>query len=163
VPARMNLGICGGACGGDLLFAEGALAQSALLEIAERNGSGVTAISCGKSESKVSFAHEQSCASGRPSTGAPIPAPHNTTPKTARKKLWRFMPRNPLKSLDSRERIQGNPRKSNPHNRGFRSETAGGQENPNGSTGTAARSAARKEPTQLRQGKAIYAASCLST
>jgi hypothetical protein len=38
----MNLGICGGACGGDLLFAEGALAQSALLEIAERNGSGVT-------------------------------------------------------------------------------------------------------------------------
>jgi hypothetical protein len=28
------------------------------------------------------------------------------------------MPRNPLKSLDSNERIQGNPRKSNSHNRG---------------------------------------------
>ena len=40
MPARMNLGICGGACGGDLLFAEGALAQSALLEIGEGNGSG---------------------------------------------------------------------------------------------------------------------------
>jgi hypothetical protein len=41
------------------------------------------------------------------------------------------VPRNPLKSLDSDERIQGNPRKSNPHNRGFSDKTARSQENPN--------------------------------
>jgi len=34
-----------------------------------------------------------------------------------------------LKSLDSDERIQGNPRKSNPPERGFRGETATIQEN----------------------------------
>jgi hypothetical protein len=39
--------------------------------------------------------------------------------------------RNPLISLDLDERIQGNPRKSNAHNLGFRSETAGVQDNPN--------------------------------
>jgi hypothetical protein len=42
----------------------------------------------------------------------------------ARKIISRFIPRNPLKSLDSDERIQENPRKSKPINSGFRSETA---------------------------------------
>jgi hypothetical protein len=51
--------------------------------------------------------------------------------KTAKKNFSRFIPRNPLISLDSDERIQGNPRKSNPQNRGFRGETARSQENPN--------------------------------
>jgi hypothetical protein len=36
-----------------------------------------------------------------------------------------------LKSLDSYERIQGNPTRPN---RGFHGEKAAGQENPNGST-----------------------------
>src|ERR1700744_5186001 len=40
-------------------------------------------------------------------------------------------PRNPLKSLDSDERIQGNPRKSNTDQRSLRSETATRQKNPN--------------------------------
>jgi hypothetical protein len=36
-----------------------------------------------------------------------------------------------LKSLDSDERIQGNPRKFNPHKKGFHAEMATVQENPN--------------------------------
>jgi hypothetical protein len=39
--------------------------------------------------------------------------------KSERKKLSPLFPGNPLISLDSDERIQGNPRKSNPHERGF--------------------------------------------
>jgi hypothetical protein len=57
--------------------------------------------------------------------------------ETARKKRPRFLPRNPLKSLDSDERIQGNPRKSNSHKLGFHAEKTRDQENPNGSTATA--------------------------
>jgi len=45
-------------------------------------------------------------------------------------------PRNSLKTLDPDERIQGNPRKSNPSKAGLRSETVTGQENPNGSDRT---------------------------
>src|ERR1700722_6906296 len=48
----------------------------------------------------------------------------------ARKKLPRFMPRNPLKSLDSDERIQGNPRQSNPHNRGYLQRNGRGPRKP---------------------------------
>ena len=48
----------------------------------------------------------------------PLPAPL-TSGKSDTKNFRRFIPRNPLISLDSDERIQGNPRKSNPHNRGF--------------------------------------------
>ena len=47
---------------------------------------------------------------------APVRAPLNA--REAREKYFPRMPRNPLKSLDSNERIQGNPRKSNSHNRG---------------------------------------------
>jgi hypothetical protein len=46
-------------------------------------------------------------------------------------KTFRFYPLNPLKRLDSGERIQGNPRNSNLENWDFRSETVGAQENPN--------------------------------
>jgi hypothetical protein len=41
------------------------------------------------------------------------------------------IPRNPLISLDSDERIQGNLGKSNPHKKGFHSEMGSFQENPN--------------------------------
>jgi hypothetical protein len=54
--------------------------------------------------------------------------------ESARKNVSAKIPYNPLKRLDSDERIQGNPRKSNTHKRGFRREIATGQENPNGST-----------------------------
>ena len=49
---------------------------------------------------------------------APVPAP----PRQGRgheKFSFRKNPRNSLKSLDSDERIQGNPRKTNPDNQGF--------------------------------------------
>jgi hypothetical protein len=51
------------------------------------------------------------------------PAGHRPGPshraKGAKKKRSRFFPHNPLKTFDSDERIQGNPRKSNPDNQGF--------------------------------------------
>jgi hypothetical protein len=72
----------------------------------------------------------------------------NTSGKSARKNFPRFISRNPLKSLDPNERIQGNPNKSNSSKRDFRSETAIGQENPNGSTGPTPRPAAEKEPNR---------------
>jgi hypothetical protein len=50
--------------------------------------------------------------------------------EATRKILAPFFPRNPLISLDSDERIQGNPRKSNSHKLGFRGEMATIQENP---------------------------------
>jgi hypothetical protein len=45
------------------------------------------------------------------------PASHVQT--GLKKKHTRKIPRNPLISLDSNERIQGNPKKSNPHKLGF--------------------------------------------
>src|SRR6476660_8353922 len=51
--------------------------------------------------------------------------------KGGRKKSSRFYPRNPLKNLNSDERIQGNPRNSNPQNRGFSRQNRGGSRNPN--------------------------------
>jgi hypothetical protein len=54
--------------------------------------------------------------------------------ESARKNVPAKIPYNPLKRLDPDERIQGNPRKSNTHKRGFRIEIATGQENPHGST-----------------------------
>jgi hypothetical protein len=84
---------------------------------------------CGKSETRLSWRYEPSFAFWMPKR--PL-AP------------WRFCrgkgrenfslaknARNPLISLDSNERIQGNPRKSNAYNPGFRSETARLQDNPN--------------------------------
>jgi hypothetical protein len=41
------------------------------------------------------------------------------TDKGLEKKCLSFFPRNPLKSPDSDERIQGNPRKSNTQSQGF--------------------------------------------
>jgi hypothetical protein len=71
-------------------------------------GTARTTISCRKSETELSLRHEQSCASAWPRPRAPFPA--LVTPrKRAEKKIPRFKLRNPLKSLDSDERIQGNP------------------------------------------------------
>jgi hypothetical protein len=53
----------------------------------------------------------------------------------------RRIPRNPLKSLDSHERIQGNPRKSKLCFRAVPGKTAMVQENPNRSSKRAARAA----------------------
>src|ERR1700722_1400060 len=69
--------------------------------------------------------------------------------KGLRKNFPRFKPRNSLKSLDSDERIQGNPRQSRAHNWGLRSETARSQENPNGWMGPMSRAAAETGPNRL--------------
>jgi hypothetical protein len=86
--------------------------------LAERQRLGAR-ISCRKSETRLSSPHEQSCVSAPPQPRAVAPGASSPGAQGAMKQLPRFMPRNPLKNLDSDERIQGNPRKSNPHNRGF--------------------------------------------
>jgi hypothetical protein len=63
------------------------------------------------------LSHEQSSPSEWPRPQEPVPASRAKT--GLKKKLPWKMPRNPLISLDSVERIQGNPRKSNPHKQGF--------------------------------------------
>jgi hypothetical protein len=62
-----------------------------------------------------------------------------TAGRTAWKNTPRAFPRNLLISLDSDERIQGNPRKSNTQNGGIHRETASRQENPNGPAGAMSR------------------------
>jgi hypothetical protein len=73
---------------------------------------------CGKSEIELSSAHEQFGASACQRRQASASAPP-TLGKTAQKNLLAKIHRNPLKSLDSDERIQGNPRKSNSRESGF--------------------------------------------
>jgi hypothetical protein len=76
---------------------------------------------------------------------APAPAPPPQRQKGARNFLLPKIRRNPLKSLDSDERIQGNPRKSNPCFRAVRGKTVTVQENPNRSSKRAARAAAKAD------------------
>jgi hypothetical protein len=58
----------------------------------------------------------------------PVPASRAKT--GLKKKLPRKIPRNPLISLDSDERIQGNPRNSNPHKQGFPRRNGRGPRKP---------------------------------
>jgi hypothetical protein len=88
------------------------------------------AISCRKSEIKLSLPHEQSIPSACRILGPPFRRRFRDE-KSARKNLLLKISCNPLISLDSDERIQGNPRKSNLIIGGFRNETATSQENPN--------------------------------
>jgi hypothetical protein len=60
-----------------------------------------------------------------------VPRAANAEDKSARKNLQAKIQRNPLISLDSDERIQGNQNKSNGHKVGFRCEMAASQEKPN--------------------------------
>ena len=85
---------------------------------------------CRKSEIKLSLPHEQSIPSACRILGPPFRRRFRDD-KSARKNLLLKISCNPLISLDSDERIQGNPRKSNLIIGGFRSETATSQENPN--------------------------------
>ena len=63
------------------------------------------------------------------------PGGTEATDKGPQKNFWRFMPCNPLISLDSDERIQGNPIADK---RGFRGEQPTRQENPNASLASCA-------------------------
>jgi hypothetical protein len=74
-----------------------------------------TAIYCRKSEIRLCSPDEQSCAS---TAGSP-PADAAATAKGREKFPSAKIQRNPLKRLDSDERIQGNPSFSNPQKLGF--------------------------------------------
>ena len=63
-------------------------------------------------------------------------------------------PRNPLKSLDSNERIQGNPRKSNTSQPGFLKRNGEAKENPNPSSGPTSRARRSERPNRPSNGKA---------
>jgi hypothetical protein len=65
-----------------------------------------TTINCRKSETKLSLRHEQSCPPH--GLGRRLPS-RPSTPGRLEKNHSAKNPRNPLKSLDSDERIQGNP------------------------------------------------------
>ena len=79
--------------------------------------------------------------------------------RRAREIFFALEPRNPLKSLDSDERIQGNPRESNTLKSGFSQRNSQGQENPNGSAaevaGPARQRARQLDPTAKRPGQAV--------
>jgi hypothetical protein len=77
----------------------------------------LSTISCRKSEDRLNLPHEQSCPPVCPRPWEPVPrAP--LAGKGREEFYLRKRPRNPLISLDSDERIQGNSRKSNPHKPG---------------------------------------------
>jgi hypothetical protein len=69
-----------------------------------------------KQKSGYTLPHDQSRLPHRPEPELPSGAV--PTKGEPREKSLRPMPRNPLISLDSDERIQANPRQSNPHERG---------------------------------------------
>ena len=76
-------------------------------------------IDCRKSEIKLSLPDEQVCPFAQPKLGARVSAQTPPARKAPRKNFSAKIPRNPLISLDSDERIQGNPRKSNTRKGGF--------------------------------------------
>jgi hypothetical protein len=88
------------------------------------------ATSCRKSEIEVSLPHEQSVLFGMAHGGPPFQR-RLRDDKSARKNYPLKISCNPLISIDSDERIQGNPRKSNPQNLGFSQPNRDVQENPN--------------------------------
>jgi hypothetical protein len=69
--------------------------------------------------------------------------------ETPGKILCSIFPCNPLISLDSDERIQGNPRQANPLNRGFQSETATVQGIPRIDLTNVAALLPRRQPNRL--------------
>jgi hypothetical protein len=92
-------------------------------------GAAQTTIYCRKSENQLGSSHDQSC-SRVPKTEGDLAGPASAK-EGLRKKFPRFIPRNPLISLDSDERIQGNPRESKSHKRGSSQRNGRDQENPN--------------------------------
>ena len=76
-------------------------------------------ISCTKSEIKLSSSHERLRLFRMVSIVGFRPGGSKARQKSAEKIFAAKIPRNPLKSLDSDERIQGNPRKSKAQNQGF--------------------------------------------
>jgi hypothetical protein len=83
-----------------------------------------------------------------PNRGAAVSTALSRRQKSARKKCLLKISCNPLISLDSVERIQGNPSFSNPQNLGFSQRNGTFQENPNRADHGVA-TAVEKEPNRL--------------
>jgi hypothetical protein len=85
----------------------------------DRRAEAPATMDCRKSETELNSPNEQSCALPLLASAA-IPRSRDLSAKKARrKKLPAKILCNALISLDSVERIQGNPRESNAHNLGF--------------------------------------------
>jgi hypothetical protein len=112
--------------------------------------------SCRKPETELRSSHEQCSRSEWLRTRAF----RLRTPRGDKKKFCAILPRNPLKSLDSDERIQGNPRKSKPCFRAVRGKTAMVQENPIPSNCEALRCDDGPDPLRLAQSRYISPSAC---
>jgi hypothetical protein len=112
-----------------------------------RKGMARTTTSCRKSETKLSMPMNN-LALPHAKMLAPVP-PLRTREKSPRKNFPRFKPRNPLKSLESDERIQGNPRQFNPHDRGPSERNSHEPRKPKRSTGPRSRLVTGTEPNRI--------------
>jgi hypothetical protein len=112
------------------------------------------AISCRKSEIKLSSPHEQSILSACRIVGPPFRRLFRDD-TSARKKRILKISHNPLISLDSDEKIQGNPRKSNPQNLGFLQRNGRSPRKPKSGSTTASRPLSRRSQTTPSQCTAV--------
>jgi hypothetical protein len=112
-------------------------------------GDAGAAIYCRKAEIELSLPHDQSVPLRRPRSSAAVPTVLARGQKGATKFTSAKIQRNPLKRLDSDERIQGNPSLSNPQNQGFCGCTARVQENPNRVDRTERRARRREGASRL--------------
>jgi hypothetical protein len=112
-------------------------------------GDAGAAIYCGKSQIGLSLRHDQSV----PFRQAKIVGRRSHGSRAGAKGREKFpsakIQHNPLKRLNSDERIQGNPSLSNPQNQGFRGQTARAQENPNRVDRTERRARRREGASRL--------------
>jgi hypothetical protein len=116
-----------------------------------RRSGGRTAIPCRKSETKLSLAHEQSILFACRIVGPPFRLLF-CDDKSARKNRLSKISRNPLISLDSNERIQGNPRESNSEKPWFPSQLVGSPRKPKpGRRRARVRHRVGKEPDRLHR------------
>src|SRR5580704_2516574 len=104
-----------------------------------------TTIDCRKPETRVSLAYEQSCSSisGPPARSGAFKATMGSEINS------RFSPCNPLKRLDSDERIQGNPDESKARERRFWSEKGPAPRKSKRAKRTAVDAASETEPSRL--------------
>jgi hypothetical protein len=106
-----------------------------------------TTINCRKSEARVSLAYDDLALSPCRDRGLPMLGAANVQ-ESAQKKTSSLFPRNPLKSLDSDERIQGNPRESNPQFAWINASKRPFQEKPNGLSGPPRDAPSQKSSTE---------------
>ena len=132
-----------------------------LLDRGGRKEAARAAFCCWKSENEVSLPHEQSVLFAYRIVGLPLRR-FFCDSKSARKNRPLKVSCNPLISLDSDERIQGNPRESQPYSRRFRSGTGRSKKIQTGSTNGVAPAVDneqnRRHPNAQRSGPGLVTA-----